>query len=63
MKTKYLICTFAITVLFASCAVEKKEEVKAFNHFVEQFADVKVLRYDIPSFQELSLKEKNLCII
>lgn len=48
MKTKYLICTFAIAVLFASCAVEKKEEVKEFNHFVEQFADIKVLRYDIP---------------
>jgi dipeptidyl-peptidase-3 len=60
MKIKYLICTFAITVLFASCAVEKKEDVKEFDHFVEQFADIKVLRYDIPGFQELSLKEKKL---
>ena len=60
MKTKYLICTLAIAILFASCAVEKKEEVKEFNHFVEQFADIKVLRYDIPGFQELSLKEKKL---
>jgi dipeptidyl-peptidase-3 len=60
MKTKYLICTFAIAVLFASCAVEKKEEVKEFNHFVEQFADIKILRYDIPGFQELTLKEKKL---
>ena len=60
MKIKYLICTFAITVLFASCAVEKKEDVKEFNHFVEQFADIKVLRYDIPGFQELTLKEKKL---
>ena len=60
MKIKYLICTFAITVLFASCAVEKKEDVKEFDHFVEQFADIKVLRYDIPGFQELTLKEKKL---
>jgi dipeptidyl-peptidase-3 len=60
MKIKNLICTFAITILFASCAVEKKEEVKEFDHFVEQFADIKVLRYDIPGFQELSLKEKKL---
>ncbi|MFQ3182418.1 MAG: dipeptidyl-peptidase-3 [Polaribacter sp.] len=60
MKIKYLICSFAITILFASCAIEKEEEVKEFEHFVEQFADIKILRYDIPGFQELTLKEKKL---
>ena len=60
MKIKYLICTFAIIVLFASCAIEKKENIKEFDHFVEQFADIKVLRYNIPGFEELTLKEKKL---
>jgi dipeptidyl-peptidase-3 len=51
-------------VLFASCAIDKKEEIangnNEFNHFVAQFADIKVLRYKIPGFEELTLKEKKL---
>jgi dipeptidyl-peptidase-3 len=64
MKIKAIFYAFFITVLFTSCAIENKEaaaEATAeFNHFVEQFADIKVLRYKIPGFNELSLKEKKL---
>jgi dipeptidyl-peptidase-3 len=49
-----------ITILFASCAVEKKEDVKEFDCFIEQLADIKALRCNIPSFEELTLKEKKL---
>jgi len=31
-----------------------------FNYVVEQFADLKILRYQIPGFEELSLKEQKL---
>ncbi len=59
-----MIFGFSVAVLLASCTAEpKKETVKVeteFNHFVEQFADVKVLRYEIPGFEELTLKEKEL---
>ncbi|WP_341221583.1 dipeptidyl-peptidase 3 family protein [Polaribacter atrinae] len=64
MNIKQMIFGFSVAVLLASCTAEpKKETVKVeteFNHFVEQFADVKVLRYEIPGFEELTLKEKEL---
>ncbi len=31
-----------------------------FEYFAEQFADLRVLRYQVPGFEELSLKEKQL---
>ena len=68
MKIKQIIYTFLIAMLFASCAAEKEKEENnntekvavKFNHSVEQFADIKVLRYKIPGFEELTLKEKEL---
>ncbi|MBL4753535.1 MAG: dihydrofolate reductase, partial [Flavobacteriales bacterium] len=32
-----------------------------FDYFAEQFADLKILRYTIPGFEELDLKTKKLC--
>ncbi len=54
--------------LFFSCADEKKEsqekkpEVaeKKTDHVVEQFADLRVLRYQIPGWENLTLKEQKL---
>ena len=64
MKVKQIIYAFSVAILLASCATEKNKETAEvtpeFNHFVEQFADIKVLRYKIPGFEELSLKEKKL---
>ncbi len=57
------------SVLLFSCKEEPKgnqgaevAEVKSddFNYLVEQFADIKVLRYQIPSWDDLSLKEQKL---
>ena len=51
MKIKQIIYAFSLAILLASCSSEKKDEkVKVateFNHFVEQFADIKVLRYSL----------------
>ncbi len=67
MKLKQILCTAAAVSLLVSCGVENKKEPKEevkkeskFNHEVEQFADIKVLRYQIPGFDELTLKEKKL---
>ena len=53
-----------MAVILISCGSEKQQEESKnkteFNHFVEQFADIKVLRYKIPGFEELTLKEKKL---
>ncbi|ARV07473.1 dihydrofolate reductase [Polaribacter sp. SA4-10] len=65
MNFKHIIYAFSMVALFASCAIEKKEDIATtetgeFNHFVEDFADIKVLRYTIAGFNELTLKEKKL---
>lgn len=38
----------------------KKEAATSFDYTVEQFADIKVLRYKIPGFDALTLKEQKL---
>ncbi|PQJ71843.1 dipeptidyl-peptidase 3 family protein [Polaribacter butkevichii] len=68
MNIKQIIYAFSAAVLLVSCTAESKKETKdetvkvagEFNYFVEQFADIKVLRYKIPGFEELTLKEKEL---
>jgi len=68
MKIKYFLSTLLIISLLWSCDDTKKEsfestetvEKEKFNYIVEQFADIKVLRYQIPGFDELTLKEKKL---
>jgi dipeptidyl-peptidase-3 len=36
------------------------QQKKEFNYLVEQFADLKILRYQIPGFEALTLKEQKL---
>ncbi|WP_027124521.1 dipeptidyl-peptidase 3 family protein [Gelidibacter mesophilus] len=40
--------------------VETEKEASAFDYNVEQFADVKILRYQIPGWENLTLKEQTL---
>ncbi len=63
MKTfyKYVIVLLMILPLFFSCvSSEKQEETENddFNYFVEQFDDIRVLKYKLPAFEELTLKQK-----
>jgi len=62
MKIKYFLSSLLIISLLWSCDDAKKEmvEKEKFNYIVEQFADIKVLRYQIPGFDELTLKEQKL---
>ena len=62
MKIKYFLSSLLIISLLWSCDDAKKETVEKekFNYIVEQFADIKVLRYQIPGFDELTLKEQKL---
>ncbi|WP_026978656.1 dipeptidyl-peptidase 3 family protein [Flavobacterium tegetincola] len=68
MKLHTIAGVFAAATLFVSC---KKEESKKaddqnttsempFDYVAEQFADIKVLRYKINNFENLTLKEKEL---
>tara|TARA_R110001583_G_scaffold193815_1_gene363166 strand:- start:6089 stop:8119 length:2031 start_codon:yes stop_codon:yes gene_type:complete len=65
MKIKYFLPMLFITAFLFSCTTSnnespKKETATEFEYVVEQFADIKVLRYQIPGFDELSLKQKQL---
>ena len=53
MKTKYFIGFILSSLIMISCMDQKKSEDKVkksdkFSYNVEQFADIKVLRYQIP---------------
>lgn len=58
---KHIVCLLFIGGMLLSCSGDQEEQ--NFNHFVEQFADIKVLRYEIPGFEELTLKEKKISIL
>jgi dipeptidyl-peptidase-3 len=67
MKYKYFLSIFLVTSLLFSCQETKKEPIdsiekieikKEFNYVAEQFADIKILRYQIPGFEQLSLQQK-----
>jgi len=66
MNIKYFLPMLLSAALFFSCGNQKKEENPTtavsteFNYEVEQFADVKILRYQIPGFENLTLNQKKL---
>ncbi|WP_150451691.1 dipeptidyl-peptidase 3 family protein [Arenibacter lacus] len=66
MNIKLMAVSALLLGALVSCK-EKKEVEKpvleteqGFDYSVDQFADIKILRYRIPGFDELSLKEKKL---
>ena len=67
MKIKYLMHIFLVAFLMFACqgkqeqpevAETQKVESADFEFLAEQFADLKVLRYQIPGFDQLSLQQK-----
>lgn len=73
MKHTFLLAAALGSMLFFSCGNETKEEVAVatesnlvevssdnFDYMVTQFADIKILRYQIPSWDNLTLKEQKL---
>jgi len=40
--------------------IVKKDSIDTFKYFVEQFADLKIMRYQVPLFDSLSLQQKEL---
>jgi dipeptidyl-peptidase-3 len=69
MRLKLILILVFFGTLLVSCGNDKdskavKSEIGkkdvTFNYNVEQFADIKVLRYQIPGWDKLSLKEQKL---
>ena len=63
---RFLVVAMSVTVAFTSCknepkAVESAETpLEEFEVVSEQFADIRILRYQVPGFDSLSLQEKEL---
>ena len=69
MKNIFFLAIAMSTMLLFSCKEEQKDSPEVavaevatddFNYMVEQFADIKVLRYQIPGWDQLTLKEQQL---
>jgi dipeptidyl-peptidase-3 len=65
MKNLLIILTGLTIMGLTNCDNQKQtahsnSDNDTFNYFVEQFADIKILRYQVPGFNNLSLKEKKL---
>ena len=63
MKLKPIFSMALVALVFLSCSDDKKEsipEAQEFSYNVEQFADIKILRYKIPGWENLTLKEQKL---
>ena len=56
MKTKIALCLGAALTMI-SCTV-KNDKVEGFRYLVDEFADLKVMRYTIPGWEDLSLQQK-----
>lgn len=63
MKAKVLLTSLIMSTLMIACnPKETKQEAKAdeFKYKIDQFADLKIMRYQIPGWDELSLDQKKL---
>ncbi|MEO1010706.1 MAG: dihydrofolate reductase [Bacteroidota bacterium] len=65
MRISRVLPVLLIAFSFVSCKEETPvdrpvSEEKSFEYEVDQFADLRVLRYQIPGFEQLSLSEKKL---
>ncbi|MEH6536381.1 MAG: dihydrofolate reductase [Psychroserpens sp.] len=65
MKLKFILVLSIMAGLMFSCGESAEnttnvEVKKEFDYNVEQFADIKVLRYQIPGWENLTLKEQKL---
>src|SRR5690606_26661788 len=62
MNIKFLLLSVMAAFMLNACKNEPAEEAKegstAFEYKVDQFADLQILRYQIPGWDELNLKEQ-----
>jgi dipeptidyl-peptidase-3 len=57
LKNTFLIIIAGL--IFMNCSTKEKQEDN-FKYVTEQFADLRIQRYQVPGFEDLSLKQKKL---
>lgn len=58
---KKVLYVLIISTMFYACKPTQKEDAQHFEVKAQGFADLQILRYDIPGWNELSEKQKELC--
>jgi dipeptidyl-peptidase-3 len=63
MRKTFLL--FALTAIIYACTPPKEQAVESktseeFKYFTEEFADIKIIRYKVPGFDQLTLSQKKL---
>ncbi len=58
MKGKFLM--FTVLPLMFSCGMQNENKTEDFEYNVEKFADLQILRYRVPEFEDLTLQQKEL---
>lgn len=56
---KFLISVASMAILTTSCT-NTAQKASDFDYNVDRFADIEVLRYKVPGFEDLSLNQKKL---
>lgn len=60
---KHILIIFCLSLMITSCNSTQEKQTTPDNDFkflVEQFADLRIMRYQVPGFESLSLKQKEL---
>ena len=62
---QFIFLLIMTSMLLSACGnkqeqVAKTPSIEEFNYVVDKFADIEILRYRVPGFEDLSLKEKEL---
>ena len=60
MKTYNFFKYFILLLLIVACNPSNKTTEDNFKYLTEQFADVKTIRYKVPGFENLDLRQKKL---
>ncbi|MBK7174575.1 MAG: dihydrofolate reductase [Bacteroidales bacterium] len=64
MKILLLTLSATMIIIMSACTPKESKETSAsaddFKYLLEQFADLKIMRYQVPGFDELSLKQKEM---
>lgn len=60
MNKLIIASTAALALAAFSCKTDKNVDNNQFDYTVDRFADIEVLRYKVPGFENLSLQQKEL---
>lgn len=59
MKSTRIMTIFcSVSLLLSSCGGQKSESAGDFKYVVDEFADLQILRYRVPGWEDLSLQQK-----